>query len=430
MNGQVPYGVADYFWEGARSRQGLLDRLLETFRSWGYGDIIPPMFEFDATLSAQYDAQLRRDMYRFLDRDGSTLSLRPEFTTPVARLVGVRLHDWPMPQRFCYGGSVFRYLEPQAGQQREFWQAGAELIGSPSPAADAEILALSAAALRVAGLTGFRLIVGHIGYYRSLSETLGVTPEQSRQLQLALERKSGPLLAEFLRAAALRTGQRQAVEALPRLVGRDVDGILAQAERHIQNRGMHEALQNLRRIVDALHVHGLLDQLVIDLTEIRNLGYYTGITFEALTPGLGSAVGSGGRYDDLVGRFGPSQPAVGVALSVDLLLAARTRQSAQSAGGQEDWPPALALHGGDAGALAQVEALRAAGHSIQLEVNGWSISTALDYAERTGLRDVLTWQDGFQRYRRNAAGKFLLLGPLEENALPSPTAAGPREAVP
>ena len=418
MNGQVPFGVADYFWDEARSRQRLLNRLMETFRAWGYGDVIPPMFEYDANLSAQYDERLRSDMYRFLDRDGSTLSLRPEFTTSVARLVGARLHDWPMPQRFCYGGSVFRYLEPQAGQQREFWQVGGELIGASTPSADAEVLALTAASLQVADLTDYRLILGHIGYYRSLLQALALTQEQSQRLQYALNRKSEPLLADFLRDTPLRTGQRQAVETLPHLVGSDIDSILSQAERHIQNSSMHEALQSLRRIVEALAGFEVLDNLTIDLTEIRNLGYYTGISFEALTPGLGTAVGSGGRYDNLVGHFGPPQPAVGVALGVDLLLLARNRQQADDATAKpRHGRPALALAQGSAAALAEIKLLRAAGLPVQLDVNGWSVDSALDYAAQTGIADVLQWDDGFLHHRSDGDGGFDLLGPLDHGRL-------------
>ena len=418
MNGHIPFGVADYFWDEASRRQSLLDQLMETFRGWGYGDVIPPMFEFDSTLSAQYDDRLRSGMYRFLDRDGSTLSLRPEFTTPVARLVGARLHDWPMPQRFCYGGSVFRYLEPQAGRQREFWQVGGELFGAPGPAADAEILALTATALKVAGLTDFRQIVGHIRYYRSLLEALQLDPEQTQQLQWALERKSEPRLEEFLRDTPLRTGQRQAVETLPQLVGENVDGILSLAERHNQNRGMHEALQNLRGIVDALAGYDIHDSFIVDLTEIRNLGYYTGVSFEAVTPGLGTAVASGGRYDDLVGRFGPPQPAVGVALGVDRLLVARQRQDGQGAAeGRQRLRPALALPQGSADALAQVQRLRQAGLHIQTDVNSWPLDAAFAYAAETDVSDVLLWEEGFQHHRRDEQGEFVLLGPLEESRL-------------
>ena len=244
---------------------------METFRAWGYGDVIPPMFEFDSTLSAQYDDRLRSGMYRFLDRDGSTLSLRPEFTTPVARLVGARLHDWPMPQRFCYGGSVFRYLEPQAGRQREFWQVGGELIGAPTPAADAEILALTAASLQIAGLTEYRLILGHIRYYRSLlgSPCAHAGAGATVAVGAGPKKRTSPDRLSARNASANRSapGGRNAGPIGRRRCGQHS----LQAERHIQNNGMHEALRNLRLIVDALVGYDILDNLVIDLTEIRNL---------------------------------------------------------------------------------------------------------------------------------------------------------------
>ena len=120
----IPRGVADYFWEEALQRRTLELALLKTFRTWGYEDVIPPMFEYADTLSRHTNHALQAEMVRFQDRDGSTLALRADMTIAVARLVGTRLHDWPLPQRFCYTGSVFRDTELQAGRQREFLQAG------------------------------------------------------------------------------------------------------------------------------------------------------------------------------------------------------------------------------------------------------------------------------------------------------------------
>ena len=146
--GQIPRGVADYFWGEAQRRRELEHTLLTAFRRWGYADVIPPSFEYAETVAARGGQDLQAEMQRFLDRDGSMLVLRADMTLAVARLMGTRLHDCPLPQRFCYAGSVFRDVEPQAGQQREFWQAGVELIGSSAPEADAEVLALTAEALQ------------------------------------------------------------------------------------------------------------------------------------------------------------------------------------------------------------------------------------------------------------------------------------------
>lgn len=407
MQGQIPFGVADYFWEEALQRQELITSLLATFRAWGYGDVMPPAFEYAASLTAQAGAGLQAEMYRFLDRDGSTLALRPEFTTPIARLAGTRLHDWPMPQRFCYGGSVFRYVDPQAGRQREFWQAGVELIGAPSPDADAEVLALTAEAMKVAGLTDYRIVLGQICYFGGLLAALELTPDQADSLRWAIERKSEPALADFLRDTPLRTGQRQAVEALPGLSGGDIQQVIDRAERHCLNTEMHRALVNLRGVVDALSGYGVLESVVLDLTEIRSLGYYTGISFEALAPESGFSIGSGGRYDDLVGHFGPAQPAVGVALGVERLLLARQRQSGQFASLQPTPPHALVISHQNPTALAQVQRWRAEGYRLQMEVNGRGLADVLVYAKQTGVAQVLVWEDDrFSAFRRQGDGSF------------------------
>lgn len=386
----IPHGVADYFWGEALERQRLMDHLLATFRGWGYGDVIPPTFDYAASLSAQASPELIGEMYRFLDRDGSTLALRPEFTTPVARLVATRLHDWPMPQRFCYAGSVFRYTEPQAGRQREFWQAGVELIGAPSPSADAEVVALTGHALRQTGLTSFRLILGQICYFGGLLQDLGLTPEQERLLRGAIERKSEAELFDFLRSARLSGQQQRTVEHLGDLHGSQIDRTLTEASRFCLNPRMENALANLRAIADILDAYQVIDWVDIDLTEIRNLGYYTGITFEALAPGLGFDIASGGRYDDLMAHFGHPQPAVGVALGVDRLLLARSRQ--QIAPPLPHMPAdLLALTGNAAPALLQVQAWREAGQRVQVEVNGADVDAACAYARRVGIPQVAVW---------------------------------------
>ncbi len=395
----IPRGVADYFWQEAAQRRELETRLLETFRSWGYTDVIPPTFEYADSLSTQASPELQEEMYRFLDRDGSTLALRPEFTTPVARLVGTRLHDWPMPQRFCYAGSVFRYTEPQAGRQREFWQAGVELIGAPGPAGDAEVLALTVAGLEAVGLVDFRLVLGQMGYFRGLLADLALEPAQEAALRQAIERHSEPELAEFLRTVPLRTQQRRTVEALPELNGRDPEAIMAQADLHSLNYAMFKALENLRAIYRVLEAHGVAHLVDLDLTEIRNLGYYTGITFEALVPGLGFNVASGGRYDDLIGHFGPPQPAVGVALGLDRLLLAWRGQSGPKQAPRPVPPERLVDAGNDPRAVAAVNAWRRQGMRVVLDVTGRSGLDLWRLARQMGAAQALVWTgEGFDVY--------------------------------
>ncbi len=389
----LPHGVADYFWAEAQQRRQLESSLLDLFRTWGYGDVIPPMFEFADIYHARAGRELESEAYHFLDRDGSTLALRADMTIPVARLVATRLHDWPMPQRFCYAGSVFRYTQPQAGMQREFAQAGVELIGSRTPQADAEILALTARALHVAGIDRFQLVLGQLRFFDGLLSALQLPTVNAAALQQAVDRNSQADLLDFLRVTPLQTAQRRAVEELPLLSGPDLSTVLSHAGRVCLNTAMHEALINLRAVCDDLDAHGEADHLYVDLTEIHNLGYYTGITFEALLPELGFAVAGGGRYDNLVGTFGAAQPAVGVALACERLLLARRRAAPEREAARPVAPDVFfaADCTQPEPAMRLVEQLRAQGLSVVVDVDHLAPDALCDLARRLEARFCVYW---------------------------------------
>ena len=186
-----------------------------TWTSWGYREIILPTFEYAATLSTDVGAGLDAEMYRFFDRHGRTLALRPDMTIPTARVVGTRLYDQPKPLRLSYIGSVFRYEPPRAGRQHEFIQAGVELMGTRGATADAESIALAVAALVPIGLPAFRITLGHVGFFRGLLLALAAPERLAARLRSAVDRKAeaelGALLQEVPRPAP---GVREAALAL------------------------------------------------------------------------------------------------------------------------------------------------------------------------------------------------------------------------
>ena len=390
--GQIPRGVADYFWDEAYRRRELEHTLLAFFRTWGYGDVIPPSFEYADTLSARGSGELQSEMCRFLDRDGSMLALRADMTIPVARLVATRLHDCALPQRFCYAGSVFRDVEPRAGQQREFWQAGVELIGSAAPDADAEVLALTARALEEAGIDEFRIVVGQMQYFDGLLQALQLAPAERARLQAAVDRNSEAELDAFLRDASLPRRQHHALVELPQLSGHQITSILARADKLCLNEIMHAAVRNLHAISAILAAYGVLDHVALDLTEIHNLGYYTGITFEALAPGVGFRLASGGRYDNLIGTFGaPSRQS-----AWRLGWSACSWRNTHSAGGrtapQPVAPDLLASTGNDPQVMALVEIGRELGLHIAVDLQHRHGQPLWEAAQQMGIRRVLDWQ--------------------------------------
>ena len=321
----LPEGVRDLLFADTAAWRGMEAVLRQTVAAWGYREITLPTFEYADTLATDVGAQIDAEMYRFFDRHGRTLALRPDMTLPTARVVGTRLYDYPLPLRLSYVGSVFRHEPPRAGRQHEFSQVGVELMGAPGSAADAESVALAVAALRAVGLPQFRITVGHVGFFRGLLAALALPDWLAARFREAVDRKAEAELGLLLNEASnLPPIARRAVLALPRLTG-DA-GVLIEAEGACLNATMMQALSELRAMAELLAAYGVADAVSYDLAEVRDLDYYTGITFEGFAPGLGFNTISGGRYDDLVSHFGPPLPAVGWALTLDRVLLARELQ--------------------------------------------------------------------------------------------------------
>jgi ATP phosphoribosyltransferase regulatory subunit len=362
--------------------------MLQTFRSWGYADFIPPTLERAETIAAGSSSTLQSQLVRFADRDGAMLALRADMTIAAARLMATRLYDAPLPQRFCYAGHVFRDLEAQAGQQREFAQTGVELIGVATPEADAEVLALTAAALQAAGLRDFQLVLGQMEFFGGLLAELSLSEPEKIRLQLAVDRNSEAELDELLRTFALPPSARRTIEAFLSLSGRPPAILLAEAERLVLNQRMRAALANLRAICTILDRYAIMSAVTLDLTEIQNIGYYTGLTFEVLAPGLGFRLASGGRYDNLIGAFGRTMPAVGVAFGLERVLLALAAQNRRQPLTTPLPPDLVAGNVRDAHQVETIKRWRAEGLRIAVDLEGQSESQLLLHALTHGAPAV------------------------------------------
>lgn len=359
--GALPYGVRDLFLEEAAQLTSLEDAWRRLFEAWAYQRVIPPTYEHYDVLLAGSGAELEEKVFRVLDREGNILALRSDLTTQVARIVGTKLFDMPLPLRFYYLASVFRYEEPQAGRQREFRQAGIELIGAAGAEADAEVLALAVEALRRAGLAEFQLNVGHLGLFHALAAEAGLGAGQLEGVREAANRKDAQGLAEALARARVRPPVSAAIECLLGLCGGPE--VLAEAARLSAHPAARAAVERLQAIHIALERRGLESHVIYDLGETRGMGYYTGIAFEGFAPGLAFPLCSGGRYDELIGRYGPPRPAVGLALVTE-----RVRLALGAADPRLGRPDLLV-----AGVVArecwrQVERLRARGWRVEADV--------------------------------------------------------------
>jgi ATP phosphoribosyltransferase regulatory subunit len=280
----------------------------------GYEEVIPPSFEYEEVFTLGGGADLSSKLLRFVDRDGRLVALRADFTASLARMAATKLREAPLPLRLCYAGKVYRQVLEGGGHRRELFQLGAELIGPAGPEADVEVLRLALEILERLHIEDFQLNVGEIRYIQPLLREFDEVDRD--KVREAIDRKDRAALARIASAASLSAPIQRVLSELPELIGRSE--VLAHAHELAVCEVARAAIDRLRRIDELLEPRER-ERIVYDLGEIRGLGYYTGIRFELFVAGVGRAVGSGGRYDELFGLYGLDRPAVGFALEMDEL---------------------------------------------------------------------------------------------------------------
>lgn len=319
----TPRGFRDALFDETAERAALVGLVADAFASWGYRGVETPVLERYRTLEAGAGASIEGAVLTVVDSDGSLLALRPEMTVPIARLVATRLEPGSGPHRISYVTEVFREQATLRGQARQFEQAGVELIGPSGPAADAEIVAVMSAALSASGLADFTVALGSVGVLRDLLEASGMPDDWQRDAMRAAHRRDLVGLGELAADPGVDARVSTAMVALPSIRG----GREAIERCRALTQGLcDKELDALESTWDLLSASGLGADLVVDFGVLRDLDYYTGLVVEAYVPGLGVAVGGGGRYDDVLGTLGDPSPAAGFALGVERLHIAATAQ--------------------------------------------------------------------------------------------------------
>jgi ATP phosphoribosyltransferase regulatory subunit len=300
--------MRDLLPEEAAARRSLARRVLDVVTLHGYGLVTLPAFEFAEVLERGLGTLDPSDVLRFVEPEsGEVAALRPDMTPQIARVIATRLLDRPPPVRLAYEGTVVRRRSGRARKHRQIPQVGIELAGVPGPGGDLELLALAAGALRAAGLERFTLDLGDAGIVRAL--LAGRAPEEQADLSEALARKDEGAVKDATLAALLRLQG-----------GRDA---IVEGTRLLAGTPAADAVARLLAIFDAAVARGLGAHVQADLGEVRGFAYYTGPIFHAYAAGTGDALVSGGRYDELLARFGCPMPAAGFAVDLDRLTEAR-----------------------------------------------------------------------------------------------------------
>jgi ATP phosphoribosyltransferase regulatory subunit len=324
MIDRIPSGTRDVLPDEMRELRSMTDRIRAVFDQAGYGEVATPALEYESTFS-RAAAGVTRPAYRVFDEHGSVLVLRADMTVPIARVVATRYATAEPPLRFSYFANAYRGVRPQRGQAREFLQAGVELIGSPAPQGTVEVLSLLCEALDAAGLQTYRIGLGDASLYPSLLEALGVETEHRDRVLADLAEGDFVAVEHHIRELELDPAATELLLRVPRTRGGpevfdDLEGAL------------HDVLTGMRD-VHARLAPQVAERIIFDLGLVRSIGYYTGAVFQVYDPAYGVPLGSGGRYDELVGEFGRPLPAVGFALNVERLHIALTGEERGRGGG-------------------------------------------------------------------------------------------------
>ena len=320
----TPEGVRDIYSLECEKKLVLQNRLHHRLKTYGYHDIQTPGFEYFDVFSREVGTIASRELFKFFDRDGNTLVLRPDFTPSIARSAAKYYMEETKPIRMCYMGNTFINSLNYQGRLKETTQLGAELLGDPSVEADAEMIALIIELLLDAGLKEFQVSVGQIDFFKGLLEESGMDEEHELTLRELISNKNHFGIEELLLTLPMEEDVRQAFIRMPELFGSV--SMLEEAEKLVKNERSSNAFLRLRKVYEVLCIYGLSDYVSFDLGMVSKYNYYTGVIFQAYTYGTGEAIVKGGRYDSLLSRFGKDFAATGFAVVVDQLMNALSRQ--------------------------------------------------------------------------------------------------------
>ena len=383
---EIPYGTRDFLFAEASCKRDIETKLAGTFRQWGYDEVVTPTIEYLDNLTLGSSRSLEPQLLKLFDQSTRTLALRHEMTTPIARLAASRLKDEPLPLKVSYISNVFRREQTQMGRQCEFYQAGVELMGSASAAADAEVIALAVTCLREAGLEAFTICLGQAEFVNGIMAQYNLSADTQAELQEALEQRNLVAIDALVDQLDLPNNSKEVLRQLPLLNGGEE--LLQRAYDMALSEQSRRALDNLSEIYRLLRSYGVAQYVRFDLGIIRDLSYYTGMIFEGYTAGLGFPLCGGGRYDHLLADFGNACPATGFALGIERVMLALQQKAARPLAARKDVYLGYAA-GKASEAIAKAAELRQAGKVVEVALRPETQAEAKEVQKAKAYRELV-----------------------------------------
>lgn len=323
----TPEGVRDIYGKEYEKKLSVENKLHSTIKGYGYEDIQTPTFEFFDVFSKEIGTTPSKDLYKFFDKEGNTLVLRPDFTPSIARCAAKYFMEEQVPIRFSYMGNSFTNTTNLQGKLKEVTQMGAELINDTSVEADAEIISLVIESLKNAGLKCFQVSIGEVEYFKGICEEAGLDEDTVQELHACISGKNYFATQELLNDRDVKEPYKMILLQVADMFGNMSS--LTEAKTHIKSKRSLAAIERLEKLYEVLKMYGVDEYVSFDLGMLSKYNYYTGVIFKAYTYGVGDAIVKGGRYNNLLGQFGKEAPAIGFVIVIDDVLEALSRQKVE-----------------------------------------------------------------------------------------------------
>ena len=320
----TPEGVRDIYGQEYEKKLCVESKIHSVIKSYGYEDIQTPTFEYFDVFSKEVGTTPSKELYKFFDKEGNTLVLRPDFTPSIARCAAKYFCEEQVPIRFSYMGNTFTNTSNLQGKLKEVTQMGAELINDTSVEADAEIISLVIESLKNAGLERFQVSIGEVEYFKGICEEAGLDEETEYDLRACISGKNYFAAQELLNERNVSEPYRSILLQVADMFGNMTS--LAEAKALVKNNRSLAAIERLEKLYEVLKLYGTEEYVSFDLGMLSKYNYYTGVIFKAYTYGVGDAVVKGGRYNNLLKQFGKDAPAIGFVVVIDDILEALSRQ--------------------------------------------------------------------------------------------------------
>lgn len=383
----TPTGVNDILPEECRKKKEIENILWSVFASMGYQEIELPTYEYYDVFASGGGQISQENMFKFFDEKGRILTLRPDMTTAIARIAATKNIDDALPLRYCYTGNVFRAEKTEGARQREFTQSGIELIGVNTPMADAEVISGAIEAVLAVGIEEFQVEIGQVAFFNGLVEQAGLDADAVELLRERIDCKDSLGIKTITEKLNISDDIKKVMIELPYLLGglemlekADVDGL---------NETSKAALENIKRIYELLVEYGYEKYISVDLGMLQSIDYYTGTIFKCYTYGVGFPICAGGRYDNLIGKFGKNMGAVGVAFGINRIMTALRKSGREIEPHVPSASIIFAESGADSNAYELAYTLRSQSYLTEMYIQDGDYKAAERYAAATGKDSML-----------------------------------------